>query len=172
MSGRKHKARRRREAGMKKVLEFSGDKAPKRFRLAWSLFSMGIAMSAKDGKRTVEDMRVESAARKALEDASATWADAKVGKFAPEDLLEQEQRDIAFAARKGEPLDEWNPRVQTGDDMRFLKPDATRLVLAPKQFQRLEAMVEKAAPVTAPQEVDAVVDLLDFIAAAKTEEDE
>lgn len=157
---------------MKRVLEFTGERGPKRLRLAWSLFSMGIAMSAKDGKRTVEDMRLEAAARKALEGVSATWGDAKDGGFAPDDLLEQEKRDREFAAKKGEPMDEWTPRVQTGDDMRFLRPDAEPLKLAPKQFERLESMIERAAPMTAPQEVDAVVDLLDFITSAAKEESE
>lgn len=157
---------------MKRVLEFTGERGPKRFRLAWSLLSMGIALSAKEGKRTVEDMRLEAAVRKALEGVSATWGNAKDGGFAPDDLFEQEKRDREFAAKKGEPLEEWTPRVQTGDDMRFLRPNAEPLKLTPKQFERLEAMVEKAAPMTAPQEVDAVVDLLDFVTAAAKEESE
>ncbi len=152
---------------MKRELVFDGEKGPMRLRLLWSMVGIGIAMLSKADKRTTDDMRREGDLQSALEGVSVEWEQAKELGVAPKDLLDQERIDRAVAVKKGEPLDEWNPRVVTGERMRFLKPDAVPVLLPAKTFERLEELVGKAAPHTHSTQTRDAVDVLDFLTAAR-----
>jgi hypothetical protein len=153
---------------MKRELVFDQDKGPGRLRMLWHMVSIGIALATKADSRNTENMRREAAVRGALKDVSVEWLEAKELGVAPDDLLKAERRDHEANPQ----LEEWTPRTQGGDPLRFLKPGEHVVLLEPKAFERLEALVERGAPVTEPSKTEEAVDLLDFLTAArKVEQD-